>query len=76
MIPGLLDEDGENRAVRTFLMQWGYPGLTVGAMRDHMRRSGWDNCWPTWVAASHQQSHLTKAGAQIWLRHLFNLETQ
>jgi hypothetical protein len=70
----LMDSDGENRAVRSFLMQYGYPGLTVGAMRDHMRSSGWEGYWPEWVADAHSAAHLTKAGAQLWLRCLFALE--
>jgi hypothetical protein len=70
----VIDDEGENRAVRTFLMQYGLPGLTVGAMRNHMSRSGWEGCWPEWVAEAHAGTHLTKAGAQLWLRFLFNLE--
>lgn len=71
----LLDEDGENRALRTFLMQYGLPGLTVGAMRDHMKRSGWGGeYWPFFVSASNRDSHLTKAGAQFWIRHLLGME--
>lgn len=76
MLQTLVDEEGENRAVRTFLMQWGLPGLTVGAMRRHMQACGWYEFWPDWVTKSHSEAHLTKAGAQLWLRYLFNLETQ
>jgi hypothetical protein len=69
----LLDpEDGENRAVRAFLMHYGAPGLTVKQMRDNMRRAGWEGCWPAWAA--DVDGHLTKLGAQNWLRHLFALE--
>jgi hypothetical protein len=72
----LRDEDGENRAVRTFLMQWGLPGLTVGAMAQHMNRSGWPfEYWPDFARkVDNAGQHLTKAGAQIWIRHLFSLE--
>lgn len=71
----LLDEDGENRAVRTFLMQYGAPGLTIGAMRSHMTRSGWgEEVIPPFARSAYSAEHLTKAGAQIWIRHLFSLE--
>jgi len=71
----LLDEDGENRALRSFLMQYGLPGLTVGAMRDHMKRSGWGGeYWPFFVSASNRDTHLTKGGAQVWIRHLLGME--
>jgi hypothetical protein len=72
----LLDEDGENRMVRTFLMNYSCDRSgTLGGMRRHMSRSGWGvECIPEWVLGSHENNHLTKAGAQLWLRHLFNLE--
>ena len=70
------DPDGENRAVRSFLLQWGLPGLTVGAMKQHMLMSGWDDMWPKWVNVAHPNEHLTKAGAQLWIRHLLALETK
>ena len=72
----LLDTDGENNAVRAFLMQWGLPGLTVGAMRKHMDRSGWplQYCPEFARTGGADGEHLTKAGAQIWIRHLFSLE--
>jgi hypothetical protein len=69
----LMDDDGENRAVRTFLLHYGAPGLTVAQMRENMRRAGWDGCWPEWVN-NPEVPYLTKAGAQHWLRHLFSLE--
>lgn len=71
----LIDEDGENRAVRTFLQLYG--GLnspTVGQMRDHLEASGFEYCWPTWVDSCFHTQHLTKGAAQSWLRHLFGLE--
>jgi hypothetical protein len=72
----LLDpEDGENRAVRSFLACYGGAcGVTVIQMRDHMRRSGFP-FWPDWVEPMGRE-HLTKGGAQQWLRHLFALEAQ
>lgn len=71
----LLEEDGENRALRSFLMQYGLPGLTAGAMRDHMKRSGWGaEYWPFFVSASNRDTHLTKGGAQVWIRHLLAME--
>jgi hypothetical protein len=71
-VEGLMDDDGENRAVRCFLMQYGVPGLTTGAMRKHMERCGFSH-WPEWVTEQDGE-HLTKGGAQHWLRHLFALE--
>jgi hypothetical protein len=70
-LEALKDEDGENRAVRAFLMIYGTPGLTAAAMAAHMRRSGFDYV-PAWVERSPE--FLTKAGAQLWLRMLFALE--
>ena len=67
----LLDDDGENRAVRAFLMLYGTPGLTAVKMRNHLRASGFD-IWPVWVDSA--PGHLTKGGAQHWLRMLFSLE--
>lgn len=69
----LLDEDGENQAVRTFLMAYGEPGLTVARMRRHMELAGWPQA-PEWTTKPEAQGHLTKGGAQDWLRHLFALE--
>ncbi len=74
MSRNLIDpDDGENRAVRWFLA--GYRGMekvTVGAMKKHMTMSGYP-LWPTWCD-DQDTEHLTKGGAQVWLRHLFNLE--
>lgn len=83
----VLDADGENRAVRAFLMLYGTAGLTVGAMKQHMERCGFPY-WPDWVEPSTptlegetyitfiSKAHLTKYGAQSWLRHLFSLESK
>ena len=68
----LLDDDGENRAVRAFLMHYGAPGLTVKQQRDNMRSAGFIDYWPMWVG--QVDGHLTKACAQSWLRYLFALE--
>lgn len=73
----LLDEEGENRAVRAFLMLYGgATGVTVGQMRKHMDMSGWplQFCPEFARLGKCDGQHLAKAGAQIWLRHLFNLE--
>lgn len=70
----LIDDDGENRAVRMFLAQYGCnPGTTIGQMRKHLEMSGFAH-WPGWVDQVSQAGHLTKGGAQNWLRHLFALE--
>lgn len=71
----LVDEEGENRAVRTFLMQYSCDRSgTVGAMLAHMNMSGWRGTAPDFALNVRPETHLTKAGAQIWLRHLFGLE--
>ena len=71
----LLDDDGENRAVRWFLEAYGgNHGLTVGAMQKHMSRCGYP-LWPKWCdVLNEDRHHLTKGGAQLWLRYLFDLE--
>lgn len=69
----LLDEEGENQAVRTFLMLYGCcQSPSVKQMREHLSASGYNKCWPDW--ANTYDHHLTKAGAQSWLRYLFGLE--
>lgn len=71
----LIDSDGENRAVRSFLALYGTTtGISVEYMRTHMRLSGFDKHWPAWVEQKGDGEHLTKGGAQDWLRHLFALE--
>lgn len=67
----LLDADGENRAVRTFLQLYGGESVTTQRMRNHLTMSGFEHYWPDWT---NKNEHLTKAGAQIWLRYLFSLE--
>ena len=68
--------DGENRAVRSFLMAYSCDrALNIDAMRKHMARSGWGGCWPNWVSVAHASNHLTKGGAQSWIRYLFALES-
>ena len=69
-------EDGENRAVRSFLLLYsGTPGITFGTMKKHMEMSGFPY-WPEWVETTPPSNHLHKLGAQNWLRHLFALETE
>jgi hypothetical protein len=69
----LIDDEGENQAVRMFLLLYGgNNGCTTGLMRYHLKASGFNGLWPEWA---NKDMHLTKAGAQLWLRHLFNLET-
>ena len=70
----LLDTDGENKAIRSFLRFYLKPGITIGEMRDNMESSGWDGCWPDSIGAADWNSTLTKFEAQDWLRHLFSLE--
>lgn len=71
----LLRDDGENMAVRCFLMLYGGSlGCTVGQMRNHLASTGFEGCWPAWVYTENPMAHLTKGGAQDWLRHMFALE--
>ena len=69
----LVDEEGENLAVRAFLNSYGYGSTSVTSMMLHMKRSGYP-LWPDWVETKEARGHLTKAGAQLWLRYLFELE--
>lgn len=74
MTKELLDADGENRAVRSFLMLYGGQyGISVEAMKAHMKLCGLPH-WPAWADKEPTSAHLTKGAAQDWLRHLFTLE--
>ena len=70
----LMDEDGENRAIRTFL-QVVYGGtkaaVSTDYMREHLEVAGWENHTPDWAKTNQT---LTKAGVQLWLRFLISLE--
>lgn len=69
----MVDDEGENKAVRMFLALYGGAcGVTVEQMRKHLKMAGFDGAWPEW--ANSNNGHLTKAGAQLWIRHLFALE--
>jgi hypothetical protein len=50
--------------------------ITVAAMGQHMNRSGWPSeYWPPFArSVDSAGQHLTKAGAQLWIRHLISLE--
>lgn len=75
-LESLVDDEGENLAVRWFLAYYGSGGnKTVGAMKSHLKNCGYDQLWPSWCD-KEDGSHLTKAGAQLWLRHLFSLESK
>jgi hypothetical protein len=59
-------------AVRMFLSLYGNAGgVTTRQMQYHLGAAGYNGAWPEWV---NEDKHLTKAGAQLWLRHLFDLE--
>lgn len=65
----------ENLAVRAFLSAYQCnPAVTVALMKSHMEHHGFNDCWPDWVTDPNTQGHLTKQGAQSWLRYLFALE--
>ena len=68
----LIDDDGENRAVRAFLSLYQNGATSVREMVVHMAHLGWSNN-PAWVIEALDEP-LTKGGAQLWIRHLFALE--
>lgn len=69
----LLDDDGENLALRTFLAFYGNnPTVSIGAMKDCMETSGWGN-HPEFASRMSDWS-MTKGTAQMWIRHLLSLE--
>lgn len=70
-----MDDEGENRAIRSFLSAYQNPSVTTVQMRDQMEMCGWDGCWPSWVSNARDGEGLTKSGAQIWIRHLLALES-
>ena len=72
----LLDTDGENKAIRSFLRFCLKPGVTIGEMRGNMESAGWEGCWPDSIGAADWNSTLTKFELQAWLRYLFGLEAQ
>jgi hypothetical protein len=73
----LLDDDGENLAIRAFLSLYGGTNSpTVLRMRQHLECFKFEGCWPDWVNNPANQGHLTKGGAQSWLRYLFALEVE
>jgi hypothetical protein len=69
----LVEADGENRAVRGFLLGLECGNRTFTGMRTHMTHYG-TPYWPDHFAAA--QGHITKYEQQEWLRHLFNLENK
>lgn len=72
----LIDKDGENLAVRAFLLFYASSqgNVSVRDMTKHLSNSGFYGCWPDWVTNENYMEHLTKTGAQNWLRHLFAIE--
>lgn len=71
----LLHEDGENNAVRMFLAAYGCGSPSIKAMKDHLECCGYP-FWPEWAEKYEDTTHLTKGGAQSWIRHLFALEPE
>lgn len=71
----LVDNDGENIALRSFLRHYGgMRAPTIGEMRDNMELSGWVGCWPDFVIDAVDRTPLTEACAQQWIRHILQLE--
>lgn len=72
----LVDNEGENQAVRAFLMLYGSSGsgqIKITSMKAFLISMGFDEAWPDW-ANDNAIIGLTKSGAQLWLRYLFDLE--
>lgn len=78
MRKNLLDDDGENLAVRSFLSAYSCTAtFSIAAMRTHMIRSGWSiEFCPEFARLEKTTGSLTKAGAQLWIRHLINMESE
>lgn len=72
----LIDDDGENLAVRWFLAAYSGGVNTGHRMAIHMQKCGFGWTHPDWVKKYVPGEHLSKGGAQAWLRHLFALEAQ
>lgn len=71
----LLDSDGENRALRSFLRLYSPDrSITINEMRAQMDLAGWSLEYCPDFARIGSSEHLTKSGAQIWIRHLFGME--
>lgn len=70
----LVDEDGENYAVRMFLSHYSSGSTSADQMKCHLENCGFHGLWPEWVNDPKNSGHLTKGGAQDWLRYLFALE--
>lgn len=65
------EEDGENRAVRTFLQLYGNcQGITIERALSHMEIHGWESECPPW--AFYTQGHMTTAEAQAWIVYMLN----
>lgn len=71
----IIDSDGENRAVRGFLLAYGpsCEPITVGGMCQHLYRYG-QPFWPADIGCMPFGATLTKGIAQRWIRYLFSLE--
>lgn len=71
----ILDADGQNLAVRSFLLMYSCDRvISMAEMRNHMKMAGWGDMWPDLVSDARGDQNLTKACAQTWIRHLFSLE--
>lgn len=68
----LIEDDGENRAVRGFLLGPECGIKSSEEMKGHMKRYG-TPYWPEYFNTV-KAAHLTKFDKQEWLRYLFNLE--
>lgn len=68
----LVDQDGENMAVRAFLQQFQTrTRITSGEMAQHLKWCGFDFVTPEWA---NSDLHITAGEAQAWIRYLFALE--
>lgn len=69
----MMDEDGENQALRSFLLLYSGGVQTYGNCRC-MRLGGYEYAIPEWAKESPASAHVTKAAAQEWIRFILSLE--
>lgn len=69
----LISAEGENEAVRAFLVLYGKGSCTSWHMARHLKSHGFD-ITPSWLEAD--TGLLSRKGAQDWLRLLFAAEDE
>jgi hypothetical protein len=67
-------EDGENYALRYFLMLYSGTAPTYGNLRG-LEQAGYYWAIPQWARDIHPESHVTTLAAQDWIRYILKCET-